>query len=170
MFGWGVTKFNRAHKAVMATLPMFIKHTQERLGSFSVNSNSPFVVGYITVFSSEIAIAKVATISDTDLGLLQTTVFADIFNCDKIEIGERISFLSAKNDPDFLLGCHKAYDFSRNLFSVVHISEIIEFNKSRHLQLEYAGAGNKGLDNPLFDGPQRENLYYQWIDSFEGHL
>ena len=51
MFGWGVTKFNRAHNAVMATLPMFIKHTQERLGSFSVDSNSPFVVGYITVFS-----------------------------------------------------------------------------------------------------------------------
>jgi len=157
----------KAKIAVMSIVPAFVNHMQARRGPIAIRLDTPFAIGFLTVFITIVANQRALITDDDMIGSIQAEVLADIIGCEATLAGELISFESARYSPDFILRCEKAALFCEHLFQAIDVRELEylgrRYRRAEYCQADYFAALCKGSS-------QREHLLDDWSDHFERHL
>lgn len=164
---FGIFKARKARSAAMAVVPAFVGYTERRLHANVVSLDVPFVAGFVTIFITQIAQARVLRLPEDILGIVQAEVWAALLDSEPEWTGEQISFQSGRADPVFLFGGANAHYFCRALFSAIGIHELEMLAKTFCFEDGYGDAYFKQLCS---GNERREHLLHEWSNRFESFI
>ena len=109
---FGLWKTYRVRRAAAAEIIPLVDGTRRRLGSIPDTTwHEPYVVGFIGVLITMIALRKAGSLGTDDLAAVQAGAWTDITGMPKDIFGEEICFLGASQDSRFMFGCRNAETF-----------------------------------------------------------
>jgi hypothetical protein len=120
-----------ARRRTIAALKPFVAFTQDAATRAVPNDwLQPHILGFLSTAITLIAEASKGPLRSHALGAVQTSVMVSITGGSAQVAGEEITLLSSRRDPEFMAGCHAAYQFV----------EALSLERHRHVS-DKAGLG-----------------------------
>ena len=104
-----------ARRAAVRTLSPYMEQTRQRhLHALDAIWRRPYVIGYLSMLITLVALNSVRRRLDRDeLGLVQIEAWGQLTHSPDDSIGDDIQLLSAERNDEFIQGCANAMEFWR---------------------------------------------------------
>ena len=156
-----------ARRAAVATIAPLIRVSTRLRGPVPEHAwGDPYLIGFLTMLISLIALARTSARLDSDaLGVVQMRAWRTITGLPDDRIGEELLLLSAANNEHFKAGCRNA----RTFFAALTGIEVSDVDRSEPKSWHVETWLTLSPDELSVFGRNGQISHSQWVDFFDEH-
>lgn len=157
-----------ARRAAVATIAPLIRVSTRLRGPVPEHAwGNPYLIGFLTMLISMIAIARTGARLDSDaLGVVQMRAWHDITGLPDDRIGEELLLLSSGNNEDFKAGCRNAKIFLAALAGL----DMPDIDRQEPSPMRFGSAPTLSPDEAAAFGHDALSVHCQWIECFDEYV